>query len=302
MTNTIHFCVFFICIGRFGTSAEERAQLDETTRHYYETTMSEWLAVEAIVRQRDKEKTAHAVAKLSSESSEHNKTKATENDGEIENDVFEENAFSDLSDPEEFDEQAAGAKTTPTVEKPSRINKSSTDSGNVPDEDGDTKPAEDVDADKRNAKDKSGENIVANEVEPALEHPAYLNIVEKGDAEENDDNIDSNKSSPSESSYETVANDLADLAEQLSDEFKDSDETMVQVASPTTKHAVIITDASVDIVNQPNDSPKKEGGDKETLSPLQEEATGHTSLDALQEPKSACVSPASSNGGIYSVI
>lgn len=30
--------------------------------------MSEWLAVEAIVRQRDKESQAHAIAKLSSES------------------------------------------------------------------------------------------------------------------------------------------------------------------------------------------------------------------------------------------
>lgn len=30
--------------------------------------MSEWLAVEAIVRQRDKENQAHAIAKLSSES------------------------------------------------------------------------------------------------------------------------------------------------------------------------------------------------------------------------------------------
>lgn len=268
--------------------------------------MSEWLAVEAIVRQRDKEKTAHAVAKLSSESSEHNKTKTLENDGEIENDVFEENAFSDLSDPEDIDEQAV-AKPTPIVDKPSRINKSSTDSGNVPDEDGEIKPSEDVDTTKCDDKVNDGDSKDidgndADKADVALEHPANLNIVEKGDAEENDDNIDSNKSSPSESSYETVANDLADLADQIADEFKDSNETIVQVGSPTTKHAVIITDASVDIVNQPNDSPNKDGGDKETLSPLQEEATGHTSLDALQEPKSACVSPASSNGGIYSVI
>ena len=34
----------------------------------YETTMSEWLAVEAIVRQRDKEIMAMSMAKLSSES------------------------------------------------------------------------------------------------------------------------------------------------------------------------------------------------------------------------------------------
>jgi len=50
----------------FGTTLEERKKQDETCKHYYETTMSEWLAVDAIVQQREKEKTARAVAKLSS--------------------------------------------------------------------------------------------------------------------------------------------------------------------------------------------------------------------------------------------
>lgn len=49
--------------------------------------MSEWLAVEAIVRQRDKEKTAHAVAKLSSSGSGGDKNKGVEVDGEMENEV-----------------------------------------------------------------------------------------------------------------------------------------------------------------------------------------------------------------------
>jgi len=52
----------------FGSTAEERDALDATTRHGYESTMSEWLAVEAIVRQRDKETMAANLAKLSSES------------------------------------------------------------------------------------------------------------------------------------------------------------------------------------------------------------------------------------------
>lgn len=43
-------------------------ELYEQTRQVYENTMSEWLAVEAIVRQRDKENTAASIAKLSSES------------------------------------------------------------------------------------------------------------------------------------------------------------------------------------------------------------------------------------------
>lgn len=53
---------------KFGTTIEQRNELSEETRQAYENTMSEWLAVEAIVRQRDKEIQADAIAKLSSES------------------------------------------------------------------------------------------------------------------------------------------------------------------------------------------------------------------------------------------
>lgn len=49
------------------TEAECRAR-DKDMQHHYEATMSEWLAVEAIVRQRDKEIMAANLAKLSSES------------------------------------------------------------------------------------------------------------------------------------------------------------------------------------------------------------------------------------------
>lgn len=53
---------------KFGSTADQRNSLTEETKQSYENTMSEWLAVEAIVRQRDKEDQAHAIAKLSSES------------------------------------------------------------------------------------------------------------------------------------------------------------------------------------------------------------------------------------------
>lgn len=53
---------------KFGSSENERTELYEQTRQAYENTMSEWLAVEAIVRQKDKENTAASIAKLSSES------------------------------------------------------------------------------------------------------------------------------------------------------------------------------------------------------------------------------------------
>lgn len=53
---------------KFGSTTDEREELDKACRQNYETTMSEWLAVEAIVRQRDKEMMAANLAKLSSES------------------------------------------------------------------------------------------------------------------------------------------------------------------------------------------------------------------------------------------
>ncbi|KAF4532458.1 hypothetical protein B566_EDAN003033 [Ephemera danica] len=94
---------------QFGSSAEERAQQEVDVRRAYETTMSEWLAVEAIVRQRDKEAMAATLAKLSSES--------TSNAGdapppaltqELSNDVFEDSdSESNGSDARGVDETGA---------------------------------------------------------------------------------------------------------------------------------------------------------------------------------------------------
>lgn len=61
---------------KFGSTEEQRNVLNEETRQAYETTMSEWLAVEAIVRQRDKEIQADAIAKLSCESMSADQTPA----------------------------------------------------------------------------------------------------------------------------------------------------------------------------------------------------------------------------------
>lgn len=214
----------------FGQTPSERSELDETTRHYYETTMSEWLAVEAIVRQLDKEKTAHAVAKLSSggSASDSKVKNGVDVDVEMENEVFEENGFSDLSDPEVEDDEHARKASVPMEVDP-----------------------------QKDITDKPGESM---------------------------------KSSPSNSSYETVGTDFHDCP-------------MSPKLNPT---AVIVTDASIDVVNIPPTEVNKEDVNKENLETLhevkhEESMTPHHSLDALQEPKSACVSPASSNGGIYSV-
>lgn len=50
---------------RFGSTSAERIEQDTLYRRQYETTMSEWLCVEAIVRQRDREATAASIARLS---------------------------------------------------------------------------------------------------------------------------------------------------------------------------------------------------------------------------------------------
>lgn len=294
----------------FGSTAEERAELDVTSRHYYETTMSEWLAVEAIVRQRDKEKTAVAVAKLSSESGsdqQHKNKPALDADNDMENDVFEENGFSDLSDQEEYDkkqyEKSLDEEKAVPMEKPSRVNKSSTDSGNVPDsadEENGTEEINDV------AQNIEGDD---DEENPSKVETLSLNLEKETEGDifqSTAEETNSNKSSPSSSSYETVANDFVDLAEQIADIEIDDDEPNISSPAKNHPHAVIVTDASIDIVNvQRDDEDKKDedGGGKEenNLSPLQEEIAGQSSLDALQEPKSACVSPASSNGGVYSV-
>lgn len=219
----------------FGQTPTERTELDETTRHYYETTMSEWLAVEAIVRQLDKEKTAHAVAKLSSggSASDSKVKNGVDIDVEMENEVFEENGFSD-SDPEVDDDEKCCTKSTTTVEMK-----------------------------------------VDNECDNA--HPPVT---------------DSMKSSPSTSSYETVGTDFVDCNDK---------EPLSPKINPT---AVIVTDASIDVSNLSIiQHDEKSDESKENLETVTEELspTIVNSLDALQEPKSACVSPASSNGGIYSV-
>lgn len=94
----------------FGSTTEERSELDVTTRQNYETTMSEWLAVEAIVRQRDKETMAANLAKLSSESTSGEAPPPTPNlQHDLSNDVFEDNVSlsDDDNDPIVDGEEAA---------------------------------------------------------------------------------------------------------------------------------------------------------------------------------------------------
>ncbi|XP_001949009.2 small G protein signaling modulator 2 isoform X4 [Acyrthosiphon pisum] len=81
----------------FGSTVEERNAVDLHCKQEYETTMSEWMAVEAIIRQKDRETMAANLAKLSSESTSGgdappptpNTSKVLSQ--ELSNDVFEDN-------------------------------------------------------------------------------------------------------------------------------------------------------------------------------------------------------------------
>ncbi|KAH8342708.1 hypothetical protein KR084_001056, partial [Drosophila pseudotakahashii] len=327
----------------FGSTPEERKKQDETCKHYYETTMSEWLAVEAIVRQREKEKTALAVAKLSAEQARlaanasgsaslnpHQKLTngsrqlelEQQNGGEEEdreqlildegeNDVFDDNDFSDISDPGDlFDEPELGQEAEEQEQ-------------NNPGEDREEVLAKQEDREMP----RLSEQLVL-EFQNMEDNMEPLRLQENCFADSENENdlglgLDGSgnilmlsiKSSPSTSSYETVGNEFVDMVEAKLDEeeedvappgelskFHSADDVRLdnqEQEQPAT--AVIITEAaSLDALD---DDPTEDFTSRKTslMSPLNEDITVVASLDALQEPKSACVSPASSNGGVYSV-
>ncbi|XP_064620071.1 small G protein signaling modulator 1-like isoform X8 [Lineus longissimus] len=102
----------------FGSTPQEREKVDTDMRDGYEKTMSEWLAVEAIVRQRDKEIMAANLAKLSNESTDGTIPLARK-DSSLSNDVFEDNysiASDDISHPDTLPEEGISVVTTPTTD------------------------------------------------------------------------------------------------------------------------------------------------------------------------------------------
>ncbi|XP_055913352.1 small G protein signaling modulator 2-like isoform X2 [Eupeodes corollae] len=299
----------------FGSTPEEREKLDEKCKHYYETTMSEWLAVEAIVRQRDMEKTAKAVAKLSSSSGSAEKNRV-DLDEDIDNEVFLEQDISYTSDPYQIDSNRLACPAA-------RNMKHSTDSGNV----------EDV---------ETHDGTISNENLKILPTAINSNAINKIVSIEEDNlggsTVDggrpsgkvlkSDPCSPSTSSYETVGNEFAadgtendvqnilaqgaDFVASEIPEFHSIDDIKGEfaevfdedsISEPKTLRppaAVIVTDASIDLFNIEADHIHFEEEINTEMLPSLQEDIAATSMDVLQEPKSTCVSPASSNGGVYS--
>ncbi|KAK9892337.1 hypothetical protein WA026_019791 [Henosepilachna vigintioctopunctata] len=256
---------------KFGSTKEQRHELDEETRQAYENTMSEWLAVEAIVRQRDKEVQAHAIAKLSSESMSGEAVPAPQLQRDLSNDVFE-----DISD----DDYESNDEHDPAGKRTSRLKKTERNTIKYEsDEDLEEKVDEGHEKDQTKFELDASERSVVDESEKKLE------------AEYNEKNAKKNARGTGTNS-EIPAVDAHNGCNH--DELKDF------------IHNVIVTNPSVDISNfscEP-DSPTRE---RDRLESVTEETTRNSSLDTCIEThglaspaRSACVSPASSNGGVYS--
>lgn len=201
----------------FGTTKAQRQRQDTNAKHFYETTMSEWLAVEAIVRQREKEKAARALAKLSSGSNSGNERTVRpahpEVGGELENEVFDDE--SDMSDLEFDDEQrqqrqhndeAAGFLNVGPIP---RAMKTSTDSGHV------DEGIDDLDEEERRERERERER----EQKKVNSNQNQYQLTEK--------DLQPSCSNSTASSYETVGG--APQRSVLSPEFLSADDLQAQL-------------------------------------------------------------------------
>lgn len=261
--------------------------------------MSEWLAVEAIVRQREEEKTARALAKIAREQKSAGSSDVSGKRESLEVEIGNISDISDLSVDTEEEERTEERHPASNFDKFSN----------------------------------KLVNSVMNQDAGLVENKNLLNLQwekHQSNCEPSVIHLLSVKSSPSTSSYETVANEFpADIEgglftpcqEQIAsnpmelaakslklnaerdyqltcycsvedihskeelrreNELRDSEEEV--------KKTIAITFKTVE--NSPGNS---------LISSLNEDSTVIASLDTLQDQVSTCPSPVSSNGGIYSV-
>ncbi|KAL0867750.1 hypothetical protein ABMA27_008469 [Loxostege sticticalis] len=295
----------------FGSTAEERTEQDAECRRQYETTMSEWLCVEAIVKQRDREATAASIARLTEASG---KPKPVENPEPCE--VFEDDC-SVISDnppivsPEPSETEQKRPETKPVLSRAPSIDEVDNiemDSEKEKDDtkvNGETETGDSRDIDLDSLKDLDDEEEV--HIKSVVENPDLRResiaeikrlaegIVQKGEGRGLLCSVDS-----------------ANMNLNGSDLRSSIDESQPQ-QSPHQQHtSVIITNPSVDLAA--SGSPAS-GGTTANVSPArsplgvvrEESHSAGASFDTLEpaadqrpEARSNCVSPASSNGGVYS--
>ncbi|RUS77859.1 hypothetical protein EGW08_014372, partial [Elysia chlorotica] len=116
---------------KFGSTSDEREGLESAMGADYEKIMSEWLAVEAIIRQRDKETVAANLAKLSQESTDGH-IPLVRKDSSLSNEVFVSFESEELSRPETVVEESSTARTTPSSDRKTSMELSITVAAETP--------------------------------------------------------------------------------------------------------------------------------------------------------------------------
>ncbi|XP_073948313.1 small G protein signaling modulator 2-like isoform X2 [Choristoneura fumiferana] len=294
----------------FGSTTEERAEQDTANRRQYETTMSDWLCVEAIVRQRDREATAASIARLSEASG---RLKPADNTScevfEDDCSVISDNPPVVSPEPSEIEQKKPDTKPVlsraPSIDEVDNIEMDSEDKGKV---NGETEMGDNRDVDLDSLKDLDEEEEV--HIKSTVENPDMRResiaeikrlaegIVQKGGGRGPLCSVDS-------ANINLNGNDLRSSLDE-------SQPIMPQEIPPPQHTSVIITNPSVDLAA--SGSPAS-GGTTANVSPArsplgvvrEESHSAGASFDTLEpsndprpENRSNCVSPASSNGGVYS--
>ncbi|KAJ0173087.1 hypothetical protein K1T71_011263 [Dendrolimus kikuchii] len=273
----------------FGSTTEERAEQDAECRRQYETTMSEWLCVEAIVRQRDREATAASIARLSEASGKLKPVEIIEACEVFEDDcsVISDNPPVVSPEPSENEQKRTDKPVlsrAPSIDEIDNIEMDSEEQEKEVKVNGETE-------------DTHIKSVVKN---PDLRRESIAEIkrlaegiVQKGDGRGLLCSVDSANVNLNES----------DLRSSIDEPQQNSQQQHT---------SVIITNPSVDLAA--SGSPAS-GGTTATVSPSrsplgvvrEESQSAGASFDTLEptnevrpDARSNCVSPASSNGGVYS--
>ncbi|CAK1590328.1 unnamed protein product [Parnassius mnemosyne] len=295
----------------FGSTAEQRSSQDAACRRQYETTMSEWLCVEAIVRQRDREATAASIARLTEATGKSKSTDVVDSGEVFEDDCSVISDNPPIVSPEPCEKEQLKPESKPVLSRAPSIdeveniemdskekeNDESTVNGET--ETGDSK--DHVDIDSLNDVDDDEVYIKSVVENPDMRRESIAEIkrlaegiVQKGDGRRLLCSVDSGNMTLN-------GNDLKSSIDENEQNPPQQQHTSVIITNPSVDLAVSGspasggTTANVSPARSPlgvvREESQSAGASFDTLEP---------SIDARPENRSNCASPASSNGGVYS--
>ncbi|XP_037872308.1 small G protein signaling modulator 2 isoform X2 [Bombyx mori] len=292
----------------FGSTTEQRIEQDASCRRQYETTMSEWLCVEAIVRQKDREATAASIARLSEALGKLPPVESNGDSGEVFEDdcsVISDNPPIVTPEPSDNEQRRPDNKPVlsraPSVDEIDNIDLDSEEKEKDVKVNGETDTSDTREIDSLKDLDDEDDDVhlksVVENPDMRRESIAEIKRLAEGIVQKSDGrgllcSVDS-------------ANVNLNGVDQRSSVEENG-------PSPQQHTSVIVTNPSVDLV--PSGSPAS-GGTTANVSPSrsplgvvrEESQSAGASFDTLEptsdqrpETRSNCVSPASSNGGVYS--